>query len=293
MFKKTLILSIIILFTVPAIVFAGGSSNSCATKYPIVLSHGMGAQANNLGIGYWYNIPSALTSEGAKVYISNQVALNSSAYRGAELKTFVLQVLAVTGAAKVNIVAHSQGGLDARYMISNLGMSTKVATLTTMSTPHRGSAVADVIMKLNADTGGWIASIADTVYIWLFGGKQNIMGASILTRPYMANTFNPNTPNKTGVMYQSWTAKIKLITADFLLSQPTWLLLLYYEGANDCLVSTTSGQWGTFRGVLDGAWYAGGVSHFNMCDQFLGITPGFDAPTQYANLVAELKNKGY
>ena len=278
---------------VPASLFAGGSSPNCSTKYPIVLSHGMGAQANNLGIGYWYNIPSALQKDGAKVYISNQIALESSAVRGAQLKTFVLQVLAATGASKVNIIGHSQGGLDARYMISNLGMASKVASLTTMSSPHRGSAVASVILNLNADLGGWIAAMADTLYVWLFGGKQNIMGEQMLVPAYMINTFNPNTPNISGVMYQSWTASMTVTNINDILVAPTYAILLYYEGSNDCLVSTTSGQWGNFRGVISGSSILGGVNHFQMCDQFLDLTPGIDIPGQYCNIVAELKTKGY
>ena len=53
--KKLLAIISLFMLMVPAMVFAGGSTPNCATKYPIVLSHGMGAQANNLGIGYWYN----------------------------------------------------------------------------------------------------------------------------------------------------------------------------------------------------------------------------------------------
>src|SRR5436190_277798 len=48
---------------------------------------------------------------------------------------------------KVIIIAHSMGGLDARYMISRLGMADRVAALVTLSTPHHGSPYADWCLK--------------------------------------------------------------------------------------------------------------------------------------------------
>ncbi len=55
---------------------------------------------------------------------------------------------------KAHIIAHSMGGLDARCMISkNLGaIAARIATLTTIGTPHRGSQIADLIMsKINGE----------------------------------------------------------------------------------------------------------------------------------------------
>lgn len=48
----------------------------------------------------------------------------------------------------MNIIAHSKGGLDSRYLISGLHMAPYVASLTTICTPHRGSMLADLLMKL-------------------------------------------------------------------------------------------------------------------------------------------------
>lgn len=294
--KRVVIAFCIIALLVPVIAFAGGSSSKCSTKYPIVLSHGMGARANNLGIGYWYNIPGELRDEGAQVFISDQQAYDRTADRAAELKKYVLYVLAVTGKSKVNIIGHSHGTLDSRYMIANLGMKDKVASYTSIAGPHRGSAVADVLIGVLPDWGEWLVTgINNTIAMWLLGDTNPDMkgGAYDLRMSYMNGVFNPNTPNQAGIYYQSWAAKIKLVTADFLLTGATYLLLKYYEGDNDCLVSVNSAKWGNFRGVESGAWWCGGVSHFNIVDQFLGITPGFDAPAFFVNIVGELKSKGY
>ena len=272
------------------------ADTTCATKYPIVLSHGMGyTDAGELGIGYWYNIPSTLMGHGAKVYQSDQTAMAATSDRAAQLKTYVNQVLAATGAAKVNIIAHSQGGLDARYMISNLGMSSKVASLTTVCTPHRGSPVADVLLGIDKDFGGWISGLVTDVYLWLFGGQQNAAAAAkYLSVSYMKNTFNPATPNNSAVYYQSWSSNIWFpCLLDKAIFSISGALINYYEGGNDGLVSDSSAQWGTYRGNQSGSILYSGVSHVNMVDQFLDFTPGFDAKGFYVNIVLDLKGKGY
>ena len=62
-------------------------------------------------------------------------------------------VLAETGAEKVNIIAHSKGGLDSRYAISCLGMDKYVATLTTINTPHKGCDMVDYLLKGPGSSG--------------------------------------------------------------------------------------------------------------------------------------------
>ena len=280
-----------------SVVFAAGSKhNKCSTAYPIVLSHGRGARADNMGINYWFRIPQALEDEGARVFVSDQMAYNTTASRGEELKQYVLEVLAVTKAKKVNVIGHSHGTLDSRYMTANLGMKDKIASWTGIAGPNRGSSVADVLLGILPDKGELlVADVLNFIAVYIHGDKDpDSLGSSYdLTMEYMNDTFNPNTPDQPGVYYQSWAGKIKFLTADFLFTMPTWLLIKHYEGDNDCLVSVTSARWGNFRGVESGAWWCGGVSHFNMVDQFLGITPGFNAPDFYVDIVNELKDKGY
>jgi len=293
---RKLIILFVFVFSVSAFPLVSFADTTCATKYPIVLSHGMGYTAGGLlGIGYWYNIPSALAGHGAQVFQSNQTAMAATSDRAAQLQTYVLQVLATTGASKVNIIGHSQGGLDARYMISNLGMSSKVASLTTVSSPNRGSSVADVLLSLDADLGGWISGLTTDVYYFLFGGQQNsIAAAQWLSVNFMTNTFNPNTPNASGVYYQSWSATMNAPPIlDKLPFTASAAILWWYEGSNDGLVSTWSAPWGTYRGNQGGSIFGGGVSHVNMCDQFLDVTPFFDAPGFYVSMVKDLKGKGY
>jgi triacylglycerol lipase len=296
--KKLFLLAAILIAVamIPAAALAGGASTACATKYPIVMAHGMGASAEILGIvDYWWGIPEALKDEGAKVYITSVNGMDSTRNKAVSFKNQFLQIKAATGAAKLNIIAHSHGTIYTRDAISNLGISPYVASYTSIAGPHRGSAIADVIIGIVPDSLEWlVGDTLDFVYAWIFGddNPNSLENGYNLTRPYMQNTFNPNTPNKAGVYYQSWAAKAKTSCPNLFL-EPTWLVLLAYEGANDGLVSVNSAKWGTFRGIQEAAWYSVGCDHFNIVDQVFGITPGFDAPGFYVDVVSDLKSKGY
>ena len=58
------------------------------------------------------------------------------------------EILRKTGAEKVNIIAHSKGGLDSRWAISKLGLAPHVASLTTINTPHRGCVFAQHLLRV-------------------------------------------------------------------------------------------------------------------------------------------------
>jgi triacylglycerol lipase len=295
---KKLLLTILLatILLLPVSVFAGGSSYTCNTKYPIVLAHGMGASAQILGIvDYWWGIPEALEDEGAKVYITSVNGMDSTRNKAISFKNQFLQIKAITGAAKLNIIGHSHGCLYTRDAVSNLGISSYVASHTSIAGPHRGSAIADIIVGIVPDSMEWlVGGTLDFVYAFIFGDSSpnSLQNGYDLTRPYMNNTFNPNTPNKAGIYYQSWAAKAKISCPSVIL-EPTWLVLLAYEGDNDGLVSVNSAKWGTFRGIEEAAWYSPGCDHLNIVGQLFGITPGFDAGEFYVDIASDLKNKGY
>lgn len=281
---------------VPMLAFAGGSSNTCNTKYPVILAHGMGASAEILGIiDYWYGIPDALTAEGCNLYITSVNGMDGTIAKAVDFKRQFLQILATSGASKANIIAHSHGALYTRYAISNLGLAPYVATYTSLCGPNRGSAVADLIMYHTSSTvKNILAGSLNFVYAFIFGdtNPDTMQNGYDLCTDYMKNVFNPNTPNMPGVYYQSWAAKAKTSCPSVIL-EPTWIYLLTQEGANDGLVSVTSAKWGNFRGIEDAAWYSPGCDHLNMVGQLFGITPGFDAPDFFVSVVSELKGWGY
>ncbi|BCS97008.1 hypothetical protein DSLASN_26400 [Desulfoluna limicola] len=296
---RSLILSMIFFLLLPIPVLAGGSSDSCATTYPIILAHGMGASAEILGIvDYWGGLDDVLEDEGADVYITSVNGMDSTVNKAVDFTAQFHQILAVSGASKANIIGHSHGTIYTRYAISNLGLSDKVASHTSIAGPHRGSAVADAVVGIVPDSLEWlVGDTMDFIYAFLFGdtNPNSLDNAYDVTRPYMINTFNPNTPNMPNVYYQSWAGKIKTMAVDarnwYFIG--TWPLLLAYEGSNDGLVSINSAKWGNFRGTEDGSWYSAGVDHLNIVGMPFNLTPGFDRDEFYIDLVSELKGWGY
>jgi triacylglycerol lipase len=289
--KKVLIGIIVLLIALPMVSMAG---TKAATKYPFVLSHGMGANAEVMGItDYWGSIPKTMRNNGAQVYITSGNPMQSKEYKAIEWKAQVLQILAVSGASKINLIGHSDGGLYTRYAISNLGMSPYVASYTSMSSPHRGSPIADAIMDVGKYTGltSAIAGLLDYVYSFILSVPGTDCGTNGTqeTTWWMKGVFNPNVPDMAGVYYQSYGANCSTAIGGQLLT-PLWLAILPFEGTNDGLVSVSSAKWGNYRGTLTG-WF--GVNHMSEVGLLELPVLGYDPPTQFVNIAADLKAKGY
>src|SRR5205823_4667286 len=110
----------------------------------MVLVHGMGGFRNIGPVDYFYGVPAALKMDGHDVWISRQDPINDSDVRGAQVETYVQSVLAATGKAKVNLIGHSQGGFDVRYVASHLGA--QVGAVVTIASPMGGDPIADVAL---------------------------------------------------------------------------------------------------------------------------------------------------
>lgn len=129
-------------------------------------------------------------------------------------------------------------------MISRLKPpNVRVLSLTTIATPHRGSAFADYLFK-------WIGytNLPKLYRLLEFFGLET--GAfEQLTRKYMAESFNPRTPDLEGVRYYSYGATLNpRITSVFRKSHK---VIEQVEGPNDGLVSVGSSRWGTYKGTLE------------------------------------------
>ena len=89
-------------------------SSYAKTKYPLVFAHGMGgwirAGTDELGVDYWYQILPDLARNGANAWATRVSPFNSSEVRGEQLLQQVDEILAITGASKVNLLGHSHGG---------------------------------------------------------------------------------------------------------------------------------------------------------------------------------------
>ena len=125
------------------------SSSYAKTKYPIVFNHGMAGfitlGTNQFGLDYFYQILPDLARNGANVWATRVSPLNSTEVRGEQLLQQVLEIRAITGAPKVNLVGHSHGGPTIRYVAGV--RPDVVASLTSVAGPNKGSPVADLILK--------------------------------------------------------------------------------------------------------------------------------------------------
>ena len=195
--------------------------NSCKTRYPIVLVHGAGFRDLKWPI-YWGRIPKALEHRGAELYYGLQDCWASTAANADILKERVIQILSETGADKVNMIGHSKGGLEIRMLASSLGMGDRIASITTIATPHHGSKTIDKLLKAPCGLFN-IAAFAVNNWIHILGDKKPDFWAvchDFSTR-HMAQ-FNLNNPDYTGIFYQSYAcvmrhpfSDINLSTANF------------------------------------------------------------------------------
>ena len=277
---------------------ANAATTECATKYPIVLVHGAGFRDINVVINYWGRIPHYLTDRGARIYYGGTDGWCSIEQGAADLKAAVERTLAATKADKVNIIAHSKGGLEARYMISSLGMADKVASLTMVSTPNGGSKSMDLITQLVPAFLLRGVGVAANVIRFVWGDRHPDFYAGItsLNTGYMA-AFNQKNPDKDGVYYQSFAGELPMPANDIILAL-TSAVIRDVEGANDGMVTVESAKWTNFRGVLRGTG-SRGVSHLDEVDfrrSDFAIEPVLGATTIrafYAAVVVDLKAKGY
>jgi len=235
----------------------------CNTKYPIMLIHGAGFRDRKY-FNYWGRIPTTLEKRGATLFYGHQDSWGNIEYNAGILKDNLNKFIAETNNEKVNIIAHSKGGLEARYMISSLGMADKIASLTMVATPHYGSKTIDLLCKLPK----WLYRIAaffTNLFFKMLGDKKpDFYTASRQFTTVHMETFNEQNPDSASVYYQSYAAVMKNPFSDLIMFWPN-LFVGLIEGENDGLVTPASAKWTNFKGVLRGATRRG-ISHADEVD---------------------------
>lgn len=267
------------------------SQRTCRTQYPLILLHGIGFR-DLKHLNYWGRIARELTRNGAELYYGHQEAWGTIERNGAMIRDTINEVIAATGCDRVNIIAHSKGGLDARYMICELGMAAKVASLTTISTPHRGSELITFLNKLPDGIYRYIASGFDRTFARIGDQKPDFYAATKQLSPEYCQEFNLKYPDAPGVYYQSYASVMNKGSADSLLGIPYLLMRLSGAGKNDGLVSEVSARWGEFKGTFVSTGRRG-ISHGDMIDLKREDYRGFDVREEYIKIVQGLKEKGF
>ncbi len=230
-------------------------------QYPILLVHGMGYR-DDKRFGYWGRIPNLLRSMGCDIHFGNQDSNGDIPTNGRYIARRIEEILTETGVKKVNIIAHSKGGLDSRYAISTLGYGDRVASLTTLATPHHGSKTVDVLMRFPDPLIKFVGVCTDGWFRLLGDKEPNSYAVFHSFTTGGAATFNRETPDCDEVYYQSYAFVMKNPLSDGLMWLPN-LVVNAIEGENDGLLTPEAMTWGEFKGVYRGVGRRG-ISH---CDE--------------------------
>jgi triacylglycerol lipase len=284
------------------------SCSEAKTKYPIVLAHGLAGFDELFGVlEYWYGIPSDLRERGAKVYVTEVSQLNSTAARGEQLIDQVETIVALSGKPKVNLMGHSHGGLDVRYVAAV--RPDLVASVTTVASPHKGADLANWL-RANVQNGSFgeavLAAFANSLgtVLGLLSGTSNpqdaIAALDALTSQGLA-TFNASYPQGVptsscgegaftvnGIRYYSWSGTGILTNLLDISDGPLGLTSLFYGEANDGLVGRCSSHLGD---VIRDNYFQ---NHLDEVNQVLGLVSIFESnpKTLFRNQANRLKNLG-
>jgi triacylglycerol lipase len=247
---------------------------------PVVLHHGfMGLEFRAGPLNFLSNfrgIDRAIADRGHALILSRVHPTAGVETRARQLKEVILRQLDIFGRPReqVLLIAHSMGGLDARYMIARLGMADRVRALLTVTTPHRGTPYADwCVRHIGQRLGGF----------QLLNFLRWDMQAAIDLTTESCRRFNEEVPDHPGVRYFSVSAARPWHRV------PAFALHAYKivydaEGDNDCLISVKSSTWGEHLGV----WPA---DHFHTINKRMVIelkNPTGDITPYYLGAIDEV-----
>jgi len=258
---------------------------------PVVLMHGFGMGATFRRGGHLHEEAMSLRSRGVRAYAPNVAAYNTVEARSAMWLQRIEPILDETSTERIILIAHSMGGLDARYLIQQEGLHDVVDVLVTVSTPHRGSSIANLVLDQPSVVRKWMMEMADWLGTHaLDDATANALQAiTQLTPRYMQTSFNPATPDHPDVEYWSFAGHAGRgtdVTLDpFLRFLNTYLF--DREGPNDGFVSVDSARWGTFCGTVD----ADHARQVGFRSNFGGST--FDSNAFYAGVAKRLHQAGH
>jgi triacylglycerol lipase len=234
--------------------------------FPIILAHGVcrfdKVWADSLNIHnsddpkldnlhYFKGIRTMLQHNGFVVYHSNVGWAAEVNRRAADLKQNITEIFDKQGCEKVNIIAHSMGGLDVRHMMFNDRNTDKiherVASVTTISTPHEGSPFADWgtghlphVIPIAQELGLDLSAFTDL---------RTDRCRKFNSDPEVA-AFERNC--ETSILFQSYAGR-QDFWGVFNALKLSFYLIEKEEGDNDGLVSVASAKWREkyFKGVLE------------------------------------------
>lgn len=258
-----------------------------STKYPVILVHGIVLKQMKI-INAFGKISDQLMADGYNSFVAEIDAVGAIDTNAAQLKRYIERVLEESGAEKVNIIAHSKGGLDSKYMITELGMEDKVASLTTLCTPHNGSLIASKLWELPDPIKRFIAFWINTFFRKVIHDEHpDIIRACDQLRygrqVYETIQFSYK------VYCQSYSTSISNIRDCYIMALPMKLHHYFEVPNNDGLVADDSAEFGCYRGkILDIP-----ISHVQVVDVFSKKHQKESIYAFYTQICSELSNMGF
>lgn len=219
---------------------------------PVIFIHGLAA--HSLIYERNDNLRSLFEKNGYPFYVAKIPAIINLDKHS---KILYDEIKKIAPRGKFHLVAHSMGGIIARKVVNDYRLGRRCLSLTTISTPHRGSVIANWAMKKIEDEN---PTAIEKLLINLIIGDTND-AIPVLTTDYMKKVFNPAYPNLRRVKYysmgfyiprQAWkyTQNPLIIYANKLQRKD------YNIKYNDGLVSPQSAYWGKYLGTFQGDHFA-------------------------------------
>lgn len=307
---------------------SGPEPQGDVAQYPILLAHGFNTSTTN----FWRfnDVDLALIEDGHDAFLGSVPPFDTPSVRATYLSDQIDEILASTGAEKVNLVCFSQGGLDCRYLVSPGGLNRGdvVASVSLISAPNRGTYVADLASAVLPDPESASARLVDVLTSW-YGGtfselaqdSRFVAAMESMSEATMVG-FNESIVDHPEVYYQSWAGfsyvaglpnprdridelcvdaegrRLVLETEDTRRDVMDPLLVasaaMVAHGTelrpNDGVATVESAIWGNFRGCIP-------ADHLDQVGQIRDEGPdrrtGFDYLRFYRNIAFDLAALGF
>ena len=258
-----------------------------ACKYPIILVHGIALKDVKFFKAFG-RIENILKTEGNIVYTSVTDGFGTIENNAEQLKKQILEVLAKHNTTKVNLICHSKGGLDSIYMIENLNMESHIASLTSLSTPYRGSPIANFLLKLPKFLIRILSFWINLIY--KIFKDENPDSYRVCTQLKEKDSLENETLNTNADIYvQSYSSTMKKSRDDFIMGIPLLYFKYSKKGDSDGMVSRESSKFGDFKGDM----FEDSISHAEMVDLTLNKKKKEKVYAFYLKLVHELEKRDY
>ena len=265
----------------------------CRTKYPLLLVHGVFFRDFD-HFDYWGRIPAELKKNGATIYYGEHNSAAAVADSAVELEKRIEEIVRQTGCEKVNIIAHSKGGLDSRTAIAMTSAGKYVASLTTINTPHRGCEFADYLLtEIPEKQQKMIAERYNSVAAKLGDKDPDFLAAVYDLTSQKCRERNEIVHDDPGVFYQSVGSVLQKASSGRFPLNFTYHLVKYFDGENDGLVGIKSFEWGSSLKMLRNTEMKRGISHADMIDLNRENIKGLDIREFYVQLVSDLRKMGF